>query len=120
MVDSWRGSWFEHGTRLFYIVSGSAVDAMLPLEMNPQPSELKRVFVGRIEIATPKTLAEVKAALDGGDRQKLAQYGRFLQPIASRLSSTLPRLERMAFERRIRSAYAPWLTDPTVCGATTN
>ena len=28
MVESWRGSWFEHGTRLFYIVSGEAVDAI--------------------------------------------------------------------------------------------
>jgi hypothetical protein len=120
MIDSWRGSWFEQGTRLFYIVSGSAVEGMLPLEINPQPSEVKRVFVGRIEIATPKTLEEVRAALERGDRPKLAQYGRFLQPIASRLSSSLPRIERMAFERRVHSAYAPWLTDPTVCGATTN
>ena len=39
MVDSWRGSWFEQGTRLFYIVSGEAVDAILPLQINPKPSK---------------------------------------------------------------------------------
>ena len=64
MVDSWRGSWFEQGTRLFYIVSGDAVDAILPLQIDPQPVEVKRVFVGRIEIVTPETLHEVKVALE--------------------------------------------------------
>ena len=83
MVDSWRGSWFEQGTRLFYIVSGDAVDAILPLQIDPQPVEVKRVFVGRLEIATPATLREVKVALETGDRAKLAQYGRFLDPIGA-------------------------------------
>ncbi len=113
-----RGS--NRGRRLFYIVSGAAVDAMLPLEINPQPSEVKRVFVGRLEIATPKTLEEVRSALETGNRQKVAQYGRFLQPIARRLLSGVTRFERMAFEQRIQSAYAPWLTDPTACATATN
>lgn len=90
MVDSWRGSWFEQGTRLFYIVSGDAVDAILPLQITPRPSEVKRVFVGRIEIPTLQTLREVKAALEKGDRIKLAQYGRFLEPLARQLSLSVP------------------------------
>jgi hypothetical protein len=90
MVDSWRGSWFEHGTRLFYIISGEAVDAILPLQINPKPSEVKRVFVGRIEIPTPQTLREVKTAIEKGDQMKLAQYGRFLQPLARQLSMSVP------------------------------
>ena len=90
MVDSWRGSWFEHGTRLFYIVSGEAVEAILPLQISPRPSDVKRVFVGRIEIPTPQTLREVKVALEKGDRVKLAQYGRFLQPLARQLSLDVP------------------------------
>ena len=45
----------------------------------------------------------------------MARYGRFLQPIARRLLSGVTRFERMAFEQRIQSAYAPWLTDPTAC-----
>jgi hypothetical protein len=85
MVESWRDSWFEHGTRLLYIVSEDAVNAMLPLRIDPQPAEVKRVFVGRMEIATPATLQEVKRALDTRDVRRLEQYGRFLEPIAKRL-----------------------------------
>ena len=120
MVESWRGSWFEQGTRIFYVIAGSAVDAMLPLHIDPAPAELRRVFVGRMEIATSQTLKEVEAALSTGDRRKLAQYGRFLQPIAMRLLSGLPPAGREVLERRIETAYVSWLTDPNICGATTN
>lgn len=120
MVDSWEGSWFEQGTRLFYIVSNDAIDTMLPLQIDPQPAEVKRVFVGRLEIATPKTLDEVRVALEQNDRRRLRQYGRFLEPIARRLTSTLSRSEAETVERRIRAAYAPWLTDSPVCQTTTN
>ena len=119
MVDSWRGSWFEQGTRLFYIVSGEAVDAILPLQIDPQPVEVKRVFVGRLEIATPATLAEVKVALETGDRAKLAQYGRFLDPIGKQLVWSLPEGERQAMGRRLDSANSMWMKTwaPTTCSA---
>jgi hypothetical protein len=104
MVDSWRGSWFEQGTRLFYIMSGEAVDAILPLRIEPQPSEVKRVFVGRIEIPTPATLQEVKAALVDGDRKRLAQYGRFLDPIGRQLLETASDAERLAIRRGLERA----------------
>jgi hypothetical protein len=120
MVESWQGSWFEHGARLFYIVANEHVDAMLPLEINPKPIEIKRVFVGRMEIATPKTLNEITVALERNDQRVLAKYGRFLQPIARRVLTGLPRPDALALERRMNSAYAPWLTDPAVCRATTN
>jgi len=120
MVESWRDSWFEQGTRLFYIVSNEAVDAILPLQIDPQPAELKRVFVGRLEIATPETLNEVKVALDKNDRRKLAQYGRFLEPIARRLLTGVLPAERTSLERSIQSAYAQWSIDPGACGRSTN
>ncbi len=50
MVDTWRDSWFGDGTRLFYIVSRRAIDATLPLEIDPVPVSLVRVFVGRVEL----------------------------------------------------------------------
>jgi hypothetical protein len=50
MVDTWRDSWFGEGTRLFYIVSRRAVDATLPLEIDPVPVNVVRVFVGRLEL----------------------------------------------------------------------
>jgi hypothetical protein len=35
-------------------------------------------------------LREVKTAIEKGDRMKLAQYGRFLQPLARQLSMSVP------------------------------
>ncbi len=37
MIDTWRDSWFEEGSRLIYILPESAVNAMLPLEIDPTP-----------------------------------------------------------------------------------
>jgi hypothetical protein len=104
MVESWRGSWFEQGTRLFYIVSNEAVDAVLPLQISPNPTQMSRVFVGRLEIATPTTLREVRTALEKNDRARLAQYGRFLEPIGRQLLSTLPQAERSSMEKRLQLA----------------
>ena len=85
MVDTWRDSWFEEGTRLFYIAPRRAIDAILPLDINPVPSSVARVFVGRIELVTAATERAVAAALDKRDIATLAKYGRFLQPIANLL-----------------------------------
>src|SRR6185295_9537434 len=60
MIESWRGSWFEEGTRLFYIVPRPAIDTILPLEIDPPPAGVARVFVGRIELVTPATQNEIK------------------------------------------------------------
>lgn len=85
MVETWKDSWFEQGTRLFYIVPEPFVDSILPLEMEPRPAALARVFVGRMEILTPRTLEEVTAALRADDLQALEPYGRFLEPILNQL-----------------------------------
>jgi hypothetical protein len=119
MVHSWEGSWFEHGTRLFYIVANDAIDAILPLQIAPAPSEVKRVFVGRLEIATAKTLSEVRAALEQTDRKRLAQYGRFIEPISRRLLPGLNQAERSILEQRKQTASLPWIV-PTRCLSTTN
>src|SRR5438132_371630 len=50
MVDTWRDSWFEPGSRLFYVAPRQAVDAILPLNVTPAPGSVVRVFVGRIEL----------------------------------------------------------------------
>jgi hypothetical protein len=81
MVQTWRDSWFEEGSRLFYIVPSSFVDAILPLSITPAPQQVVRVFVGRLELISPATQEAVSAALAAGDKVTLAKYGRFLQPI---------------------------------------
>jgi hypothetical protein len=88
MVDTWKDSWFEEGARLLYIVPRAADDSILPLTVSPAPASLTRVFVGRIELMTPATLRDVRAAITSGDRAAMVKYGRFLYPIANRLGLT--------------------------------
>jgi hypothetical protein len=85
MVKTWSDSWFEEGTRLFYIVPKQTVDVVLPLNIQPKPAETSRVFVGRMEIITPEIQNDVKQALARSDRATLEKYGRFLEPIAKRI-----------------------------------
>jgi hypothetical protein len=86
MVETWRDSWFEEGTRLFYMVPRPSVDAILPLEISPRPADLVRVFVGRLEIITPELLTEVQHALASNDAPALRKHGRFLEPIVQSLA----------------------------------
>jgi hypothetical protein len=81
MVETWRGSWFEEGSRLLYIVPPAFVDGVLPLSINPAPAQTVRVFVGRLEIVTPATERAVERALATHDSETLKIYGRFLEPI---------------------------------------
>src|SRR5882762_3389361 len=81
MVETWRGSWFEEGSRLLYIVPPAFVDGVLPLSIHPAPAQTVRVFVGRLEIITPATERAVERALHDGDNATLKTFGRFLEPI---------------------------------------
>ena len=40
MVETWRGSWFEQGSRLIYIVPEKFVDRILPLSIQPAPAQI--------------------------------------------------------------------------------
>jgi hypothetical protein len=96
MLETWQDTWFEEGSRLFYIVPRRFVDSVLPLTIRPEPHELVRVFVGRIELVTPATAEAVKAALRTNDDQTLKKYDRFLTAIISLLSQQSPGAERAA------------------------
>jgi hypothetical protein len=50
MVETWRDSWFEEGSRAFYIFPRTLLDTTLPLSIEPQPAKTIRVFVGRINL----------------------------------------------------------------------
>jgi hypothetical protein len=88
MVETWRDSWFEEGTRLFYIVPSAMVDQILPLTVEPQPAKVARVFVGRVEVFTPATIKAVQDAIYTGDTSVVATYGRFLGPIMDRIPAS--------------------------------
>ena len=81
MVQTWRDSWFEEGSRLLYIVPEKFVNSVLPLTIKPAPAQITRVFVGRLELVTPATQNAVRQAVATHDAATLAKYGRFLEPI---------------------------------------
>jgi hypothetical protein len=91
MVKTWRDSWFEEGSRLIYLVPQRFIDKVLPLTIDPAPSEIVRVFVGRLELVTPATAKAVKTALASDDEIMLNKYGRFLEPILETVQAD-PRL----------------------------
>jgi hypothetical protein len=81
MLETWKNSWFEEGSRLIYIVPRNFVDSVLPLRIEPAPSNLVRVYVGRLELITPATQQAVESALTTRDHSALAKYNRFLDSI---------------------------------------
>jgi hypothetical protein len=115
MVDTWSDSWFEEGSRLLYIVPSQAVDAIVPLTITPAPSAVARVFVGRLELVTPVTRRDVSLALAADDKASLAKYGRFLQPIGSRVLAEASPLDRAAMKGRLEAAAASWAVPTTSC-----
>lgn len=90
MVETWRDSWFEEGSRLLYIVPQEFVNSVLPLTINPAPAQIVRVFVGRMELVTPATQVAVSRAITSHDKATLARYGRFLEPILQTMLKTSP------------------------------
>jgi hypothetical protein len=106
MIDTWRDSWFEEGTRLFYIVPRPRIDAVLPLAIDPTPDAVARVFVGRMELVTPATEREIAAALLANDVAALQRYGRFLHAIGRRIVAEAAPGDRAPLERRLQKASA--------------
>ncbi|MEK7083985.1 MAG: hypothetical protein AAB932_02030 [Patescibacteria group bacterium] len=54
LLATWEKSYFKHpGLRVFWIVPEQKVNELLPLTISPLPSEIKRVFMGRIDLLTP-------------------------------------------------------------------
>jgi len=111
MIETWRDSWFTEGSRLFYVVPQATIDAVLPLQINPAPARVVRVFVGRLELATEATLADLRIAALTGDTSTMRKYGRFLRPFADRLlarTESAPDRARLArsFES-IAETFAP-------------
>lgn len=90
MIATWRDSWFEEGSRIVYLVPSSTVNTVLPLQINPAPSRIARVFVGRIELITKETERSVEAAIDAKDACVVDRYGRFLGPVLKRLVKDNP------------------------------
>jgi hypothetical protein len=95
MVDTWTQSYFRtEGMRILYLVPRAWADELLPMTIEPQPAELVRTLVGRIEVVTRTEeidlAAEVEAAAAGQGQVDLDPLGRFAEP---RLRAALPHLD---------------------------
>ena len=101
MVETWRNSWFEEGSRLLYLVPDKFVNTVLPLSIRPAPVQTVRVFVGRLELVTPATQRAVERALGTYDGAALSKYGRFLEPILQAMMKKEPNPARV---RRLQEA----------------
>ena len=119
MIETWRDSWFEEGTRVIYIVPRLAIDTILPLEIEPTPASVARVFVGRMELVTPATKKEIKDALLANHLATLQSRGRFLEAIGRRIVTESAPGDRALLERRLRDASSTWVTPQDGCGRTT-
>ena len=61
MVGTWEKAWFrDEGLRVLYLVPRARTDELLPLKVDPKPTEVVRVLVGRHDFLTP----ELEAAAD--------------------------------------------------------
>ena len=116
MVDSWRDSWFEEGTRVFYIMPSRAVNAILPLTVTPAPDSVARVFVGRMEVITPTIERDVERAIMTDDSAELERRGRFLGPITDAiLASNADAAERQRISVTAGRTFASFLRRASVC-----
>ena len=116
MVNTWRDTWFEEGTRVLYIVPKRAVDAVLPLTISPAPEAVSRAFVGRMDVITEAEIANVRSAIAVKNSAALAKYGRLLGVIGERiLAGTSSATERARVESVLKEAYASALAGLPVC-----
>jgi len=75
MVETWRDSWFETGTRILYLAPRAMVDRVLPLRIQPGPAAVERVFAGRVELLAPWRAEELRRT---SDPAVMLRAGRFL------------------------------------------
>jgi hypothetical protein len=110
MLESWKDSWFEEGSRLIYIVPNSFVGKILPLSIAPQPATVHRVFVGRMELLTPATQTAIETAVSSHDELTLAKYGRFLPAMIESILRKDPNSPHSAeLSQKLNGIYSAYL-----------
>src|SRR5439155_604234 len=76
MVNNWEHGYFATpGLRVLSITPRRLVDTTIPITIEPKPTELSRVMVGRLEVLTPgteKSIAEAVAGLGSADAKSRA------------------------------------------------
>lgn len=99
MVNTWKESYFRtDGVRAIFMLPQSWTDETIPLGISPQPKQIVRVMVGRVEMLTPDRERRAENAIrdlastDPGLRMKQFEYlrmqGRYVEPIVKRVLAT--------------------------------
>ncbi|HZW30837.1 MAG TPA: hypothetical protein VFF52_09035 [Isosphaeraceae bacterium] len=99
MVNTWTNSYFQsEGIRILFVLPQSWTDTFIPISIVPQPKQVVRVMVGRLELLSPERerLAEAAvrdlAGTDSARRQRafgyLREQGRYVEPIVRRIART--------------------------------
>ena len=99
MVNTWRSSYFTtDGIRVLFVLPQSWTDRYIPLRITPQPAQVIRVMVGRIEVLTPERERRAESAVrdlaspDADVRERAFAYlqaeGRYVEPIVRRTLET--------------------------------
>jgi len=115
MLETWKDSWFEEGTRLLYVVPNSFVNRVLPLSISPAPSEITRVFIGRLELVSMRTRMAIEEALAKGEETVLTRYNRFLEPMLQIILQREPDpLKAQLMRRRLERPYVPVLAQAQI------
>jgi len=121
MLETWKDSWFEEGSRLLYLVPPAFVKRVLPLSISPEPAQTTRVFVGRLELVTPRTRTAIETALACGDERTLRKYNRFLEPMLQILleGESDPRQAEM-IRHRLSQPHSPLVAQEATTGKQEN
>ncbi|MGH9203907.1 MAG: hypothetical protein ACRD2A_21990, partial [Vicinamibacterales bacterium] len=88
----------------------------LPLSIEPMPSQIVRVFVGRMEVITPADVSAVEEAIATSDRAALDARGRFLGPIGDRiLARTVAADERTKILSLLNTTFKSYVDRSKAC-----
>ena len=80
MVNTWKRSYFRAaGTRVLYVLPREWTDNLLPLHLNPQPRELVRTLVGRVELQTGQEVESVLSKIGQNRSLESLSLGRFAE-----------------------------------------
>jgi hypothetical protein len=96
MVNTWERSYFRsEGLRILYLLPRPVVDQVIPIHIKPDPEQLVRVMVGRVELLTPSRERQIEKSIarlgdpDFKNREtasaELAHLGRITEPALRRI-----------------------------------
>jgi hypothetical protein len=112
MVNTWTTSYFQtDGVRALFVLPQSWTDVFIPMTVVPNPKQIVRVMVGRLELLTAERqclAANAIRDLSGGDSLKrqeafriLHEQGRYVEPIVRRVMKTTKNDELRTLCRRL-------------------